>query len=185
MRNKGNGYDFHQIMGVHKFDKFVNSIESRSGLRGHSADRCQAPVVATLATDISEVIMLAENIFRFFYFFTFVTLPGYALPVLGTYISIRPYAKHWWPTLPELQLILLPIILYAFLMAVEDRQGFSIGLPSLIIAVPVMITLWLGPTEENFWVAIEQNPNYWIGFGCSMLTAVIVYALYPKTNLGF
>lgn len=119
------------------------------------------------------------------FFFAFAILPSYILPVLGAYISIRPYAKHWWPTLPELQVIILPIALYGFLSHMNDHQGYSIGLPSLIIAIPVMITLWLGPGEKDIWISFARNIPYWIGFGSSIIASLLVYYLYPHTSIGF
>lgn len=118
-------------------------------------------------------------------FVLWMSLLGYALPVLGTFISTRLFARHWWPTLPELQLIILPIVFYAVLSTISDRQGYSIGLPSLLIAIPVMITLWLGTTEYDVWVPFKHNLNYWLGFGASLLTALLVYAFYPETGLGY
>lgn len=126
-----------------------------------------------------------SNLSNFFYFYCFAILPGYILPVTGVYLSIRPYAKHWWPTLPEIQLIIFPLVIYGILLFMHDRQGYSIGLPSLIIAVPVMVTLWLGPGENDLWMPILRNIPYWSGFLCSILTVIAVYYFYPYSSLRY
>ena len=126
-----------------------------------------------------------EKIWEYINFFICLILPPYLLPIIGSYLSTRFLYHHWWPNISELQLIMSPIFIYGLLSFIKDRQGFSVGLPSLLIAIPVMITLYSGVGDHDFGIQPSQNSFYWIGFICSIVLSIIVYIFYPRTSCGW
>lgn len=71
----------------------------------------------------------------------------------------------------ELAALIVPILVYLLLIyLVDDRQGFNWGFANLIIALPAIVTVFLGT---------RSSIAYWIGIIISIGTAVLAWLFIP------